>query len=310
MSSTKFNYTIQLGGLDILRILALLFVVVQHALTLTENDQWTNFHRVNIGQLGVAIFLGISGLLSSVSSRPPLSWLKQRCQRIYPAYWLVLLVSFAMTWVVGYKSFGLYQFVSQMAGTGLFTHPNNLVNVPTWFISILLLCYMILFIGRTTKQPLIANLFILMGLYICIIPLKNPWPWMHLITFFQASSIVLAIRPVYWSIGFIVLGAISLLLSTYSVALLCTGISLALIGIVLLLPLAPHWITKLAEPSYEYYLVHGLCLFVSVYLLREYALLAVLLGLLLAIPVTWGLRKTTFRLTQLFAIQGSTSTRQ
>ena len=82
-----------------------------------------------MGQLGVAIFLGISALLGSTSRRPPVPWLVQRLRRLFPAYWLVMIVSFILAWATGYKTFTPGQVVSQMLGLGLLTHPGSLVNV-------------------------------------------------------------------------------------------------------------------------------------------------------------------------------------
>ena len=118
-------------------------MTAQHALSLTGHDARTMIGPFSVGQLGVAVLLGVSGLLASAASGSPSSWLARRLQRVYPAYWLVMLLSFALVYATGYKTFTVSQFVSQMAGTGLFTHPGSLVNVPTWFISLLLTCYVV-----------------------------------------------------------------------------------------------------------------------------------------------------------------------
>jgi hypothetical protein len=72
---------------------------------LTANERWTTYHSVNVGQLGVALIVGISALLASVSHRRPLPWLAQRLLRLYPSYWIVMALCFALTWITGYKQF-------------------------------------------------------------------------------------------------------------------------------------------------------------------------------------------------------------
>lgn len=123
--------TSRLSGIDLLRLGAMCLVTLQHALSLTQHDDWSSYFSMNVGQLGVAIFLAISALLAGSARRPPIRWLLQRIGRLYPAYWLAMIACFAATWITRYRQFDAYQFVSQMLGTGLFTHPGNLVNVPT-----------------------------------------------------------------------------------------------------------------------------------------------------------------------------------
>jgi peptidoglycan/LPS O-acetylase OafA/YrhL len=53
-----------------LRIVALALVAAQHILSLSNLDHWTNLGPINIGQLGVGIFLAISGLLARTANRP------------------------------------------------------------------------------------------------------------------------------------------------------------------------------------------------------------------------------------------------
>src|SRR5438034_10716661 len=76
------------GGLDVLRILAILLVTAQHSLSLSDRDEWPTWQQINIGQLGVAIFLILSGLAAGQDHRPPVAWLARRLARIMPAYWL------------------------------------------------------------------------------------------------------------------------------------------------------------------------------------------------------------------------------
>lgn len=96
-------------GLDGIRLFAVCLVTAQHALTLVVLDNWTLFQSLNIGQFGVALFLGLSGILVGQSHRPPLPWLLQRLRRLIPAYWVAICLSFLLTWAIGHKRFDAYQ---------------------------------------------------------------------------------------------------------------------------------------------------------------------------------------------------------
>ena len=271
-----------LGGLDILRLGTVLLVTAQHVLTLYDLDQWTKFFSLNIGQLGVALFLGVSGLLGSMSQRPPVAWLLQRLRRIYPAYWLAMLFSFALAALTKYKTFGIGQFLSQMLGLGLFTHPDNLVNNPTWFISLLLVCYVALFFARLSKLPLSVDLIFVAAIVAWGVHADFPYPAMHLLTFFAASLLTVALPTDYRMRGLIGAGIFFLLLAPISVAFAYTGIPLLLIGLLAGLSAVPRAIGKIAEYSYEYYLIHGIFLYGTISALRTCPALAIPSGILLS----------------------------
>jgi len=138
----------RLSGFDWLRLFAIILVTYQHACTLLRLDSWTKLYRIDVGQFGVCIFLALSAILATQDKRTPWQWLWRRFVKIMPAYWIVMLVSFLLAWLSGHKSFDIWQFISQMLGTGFFTHPHNLVNSPTWFVSLLLALYLYTFLFR------------------------------------------------------------------------------------------------------------------------------------------------------------------
>ena len=142
-----------LSGLDAARILAMILVVIQHTLSLSDREDLTLMAGLSIGQLGVAIFLVVSGLLSCESRRTPFAWLSQRLCRIYPAFWIAMIGSFCLATLSGYKNASLGQVASQMLGTGLWTHADELVNSPTWFVSLILACYLATFLSRMIGRP-------------------------------------------------------------------------------------------------------------------------------------------------------------
>ncbi len=197
-------------GLDVLRICAAGLVTADHALSLTDHESLTTLQGVNVGELGVAIFVGISGLLSSTSHRSPTQWLSQRLCRIYPAYWLTMLLSFTLASLTGYKSFTWKQFLSQMLGTGLLTHEaRELINMPSWFISLILLCYLGQFAARLTRRMILVDLLFVFGAICWLASSGNPWPWRHLITFFLAAAVSASIPANRSALGFAAAGLVA-----------------------------------------------------------------------------------------------------
>lgn len=274
--------TRHLGGIDLLRIGAMGLVTAQHALSLTEHQEWSTFRSLNIGQLGVAIFLAISALLASTSRRQPNRWLAQRLERLYPPYWLAMIGCFTIAGVTQYKQFGFYQVVCQLLGVGLFTHPQNLVNVPTWFISLILVCYFGQFLVRLSRRPRLANLAAVALIIAWSTSSGFRWPWIHLISFFATSAIVAVIPERRRAHGFLAVGVGFVALAPWSVAFAYTGFSLLTIGGVLKVPKMPWMVTQLADHCYEYYLVHGVALILATSTLRNYPVIAVVCGVLLA----------------------------
>ena len=282
--------TSPMGGLDALRVGGALLVTAFHASVLTSHEGWTSFRSLDMGQVGVAVFLGISALLGSTSRRRPVPWLVQRLRRLFPVYWIVMIASFLVAWVTGYKRFTAGQVVSQMLGLGLFTHPErSLINSATWFITLLLVCYVCLFFARLMNRPLLVPLLLLLfsiasfaGLTDRLWAYGRDWSWMHCITFFASTVLATACPPDRRMQGFLAAGAVVLLGTPFSIAFFCTGITLFLIGASLAIPEVPRRIHTLASYTYEYYLIHGLFLIGTTRALRGHPALAVASGVLLA----------------------------
>jgi peptidoglycan/LPS O-acetylase OafA/YrhL len=279
------------AGLDALRVFGALLVTAQHALTLLGHEDWTSYAGINAGQLGVALFLGISGFLSTQSRRPPFAWLGQRLRRLFPAYWLALAVSFAAAALTGYKQFDSWQVLAQAAGIGLFTHPHNLVNSPTWFISLLLLCYLGVFIGRLLRCPralTLATLLVLTGL-VAIEP--RPWLLSHLLTFFVAVWLTLVV-PAQLLHRFLGLAAgLFLLAAWWQPTFAYTGVPLLLLAVSGSFGREPRLVRLAAEYSYEYYLLHGLALFAAIRLCPPWWI-AVPAGIVLSCVAAFLLRRS------------------
>lgn len=271
-----------LPGLDVLRLAAAGLVTLQHAFTLTNHEELTRLGLVNIGQLGVALFLGVSARLGTVSQRPPLDWLFQRLRRVYPAFWMALSGSFVMTWLTSYKSFTAAQVASQLLGTGYFTHPTNLVNVPTWFLSLLFVCYVGLFLSKASGRPLELQALLVGGFLVGSALNGYSMAWMHLVTFFAVSVIFLVAEPMPRMLGLIAGGGGLLALSLVARTFAYPGIVFLLLAASGLWSSLPRTLRVAADYSYEYYLIHGVCLVAALSVFKTMPVAGVAFGVLVA----------------------------
>jgi peptidoglycan/LPS O-acetylase OafA/YrhL len=272
----------RLAGLDLVRVFALGLVTAQHALTLTGHDEWAGFAGLSVGQVGVALFLGVSVLLAAESRRPPLPWLAQRLRRVFPAYWLAIGASFFLTWLTGHKRFGAAQVVAQLLGVGLFTHGDNLVNTPTWFVSLLLVCYLGTFAARLVRAPVVAGVCASIALAILVGVERHPWLLSHLLTYSLASTLASVPRGYRTRIVLPVAGRLLALALWRQAAFGYTALALIAVELALCLRWAPRLIGMAAEYSYEYYLVHGLALYGVIRSLPSRPLAAVCCAIVLA----------------------------
>ncbi len=249
------------GGLDYLRVVALIMVTIQHAAAILNDKSWMTSGIVNFGQEGVAIFLAISAFLASQSQQPAWPWFVQRLRRIYPSLWIALAISFGLTWLSGYKDFDTYQIISQMLGLGFFTHPDHLVNTATWFISLLLVCYLGTFAARALKSPVLIGLASSLGLLVSAFWLADPSFVVHLFTFsvvFVATELVPSdkISKTLMGTG----GLVVALGFSQELLFIGAGLSLITVGLALRVSAVPRFIKDIADLSYEYYLLHGIFL--------------------------------------------------
>lgn len=271
-----------LAGLEIARVIALCLVTAQHALALLGRRDLTTCAGLTIGQVGVALFLIVSGYLSAETSRPALSWISQRLRRIFPAYWCVMIPSFVLTAYAGHKEFGAGQIAAQILGFGLFTHGDNLVNTPTWFISVLLACYAATFVLRLLKSPLLGSVIGAVGLCLVVSLVSDPWPWNHCLSY-AIGSVVAWVKPQFRRRVSLIC-ALSLLIPAVwcRAGLGYTAVGLLLVELSLFAQLVPRPMRLISRYSYEFYLLHGITLFGCIKVLKLAPLAAVISGVLLA----------------------------
>lgn len=246
-------------GIDLLRIFALLLVTWQHAASVIGAYEETRWLGISPGQLGVVVFCSISGHLAFIKQPDNLTgWIWKRLIRIYPAYWIVTIFAFALSFVFATKNISLGQFISQMLGTGYFTHGWNLVNVVSWFISLILLCYAIAAFAWWTKKPeaILASL-IVAGTISCLLHAEVSLS-RHLIAFGLAgyfslhknTSAALATGLFLVAIGFL-----------HETQLFYAGFGILCITAINIIHLPDRkLIQNMSYYSYEYFLLHGIFL--------------------------------------------------
>jgi len=248
-----------LPGIDTLRLFALLLVTWQHAASVLGAYSETQWRGISPGQTGVAIFCAISAYLAFRNPPTHLSaWWQKRVQRIFPAYWIVTIAAFVLAWGVQGRPFDLALFASQMLGLGYFTHGWALINVVSWFISLLLLCYGLASLAWLSRRPRTLLAVAAMVAAVLLATRVEVALSRHLIAFALCAMLVLTLRQ--WPL--LLLGAgltgVGLLLDPqffYSgIALLLTAAATS--SRALIVPGA----ALLSRYTYEYFLLHGIFL--------------------------------------------------
>jgi len=97
-------YSSRHNSLNFLRLVLALAVVIDHAYGLGGYGSLPEFHGTSIGTLAVYGFFGISGFLiaGSAERNSPGRYLWQRFLRIFPGFWVCLLVTAFIIGVVGW----------------------------------------------------------------------------------------------------------------------------------------------------------------------------------------------------------------
>jgi len=279
----------RLGGFDVLRVIAAAIVLVNHSCSLTQNDDYLAVNGMGLGRLGTAIFFALSGCMAAGTRHSPETWLWHRLRKIYPAFWIVLAVSFFGAWWTGYKSFDCWQVVCQFAGIGLFTHHANLINIVTWFVSLILVLYLIVYLARRSREAAVIGLAIAAAIALALaLPSKHAVVPGHALTFLIAYAFSRFGRwKASWVLG---LSAVQALLVAFE-----PNVAYGFAALVLT-ALAGRWSFEwklghaLARYSYEWFLVHGLCLHFALRLFGDSVPLALAFAAGLSFAVAVSLR--------------------
>jgi peptidoglycan/LPS O-acetylase OafA/YrhL len=245
-------------GLDYVRVCGLILVIWQHACSVLGDERRNLIFGLTVGQIGVSLFLVISGYLASHTSRTPADWMFARLRRIYPAYWLVISASLVAALLSGYKAVTWRLAIAQLAGVAWFTHGSQIVNVPTWFISLLLACYCLAFLLHMLPG---AGWIALAGAVLCSALAMSgfePLTITHVSTFLigfglgkcesERSRAIWLLAAMAYTIVLSIGGSRWSPYSGAAIAALAIGLSINHVDIL------SH---KLADLSYCIYLVHG-----------------------------------------------------
>ena len=266
-------------GLDLLRLVAIVFVYTHHALEITGLRHFNHVpgnEDLRFGRLGTAAFIVLSGFLAMTMSGTAIVWLRRRIVRLYPSYWIMMGGCFAIVLVLNMSEVTLGQIVSQMLGIGAFTpgYRDNLVNDPTWFMALIIVCYAIAFLAKLLPWPRTVLCVALVAmLYSTFRALhRDWWPLIPpLDTYPHLTSLVppfvlaalAALTPARGRIGLLLVSGAALI-STYflhTYELVPAGLALCIFAGALW----SGWprldrAAALAGTIYEFFLVHGVVL--------------------------------------------------
>ena len=245
-------------GLDLLRLIAMVIVTLQHAIVAAASIEWTRPGGTSLGQYGVNLFCAISGFLAFQDHRTAGDWLWRRLMRLFPAYWLIILFGFAANALLKYKPVSFQLFVLQLVGLGGFTY-GNIVNTAVWFISLILLCYALAFIARLSRHPaLVMALFVGWFAILTLIPNGIRLPHVHILSFCVAGFVSFLPRRFQGKVfvGVCIITIPTTLLNPDNLHVAC---SFLLMALVFSMTIVPKIVQALSKSTYEYFLIHGMC---------------------------------------------------
>ena len=113
------------------------------------------------GKLAVSIFLFMSGLLlqyqvNRAGGKLELaSWARKRFFRIYPLYWAGLVLTLLCAWYFNHRTYSLGTLVANFLGIMIWIRQKVVTSgyaVTFWFISLLLLCYVLFPLARLVRR--------------------------------------------------------------------------------------------------------------------------------------------------------------
>lgn len=282
----------RLASFDYLRLFAMVLVTLQHGMAVAGYYEQTTWVNVNLGQVGVGLFCALSGYLAfSGGAAPAISWLQKRLWQIYPAYRIATIAAFLLAWAAGMKCIDGWLFLSQIAGTGYFTHGWELINVVSWFISLILLCYVIAFLGKWLGAPRLILVFVAIITLALLATRSEVALSRHVLTFYLAGLIAQTCpRPA------VMLAIISSLLCAAFLwpQSFYAAFSIALLALALAWQTSDTMLTNVTRSYvYEYFLVHGIFLVGLARFMPQQKLLSGTIAITLAIVAAVILKKLT-----------------
>lgn len=199
------------NSINILRIIFAVFIAcVAHYMIIMSGEYYNaavGNEVLDITYIGVEIFFAVSGFFAYVSYIDKIrdkkyifvSFLWGRIKRLYPAMIISVIIVAAAQWI-SYDKFGHYAildyydgrnslmgFVLSILGVNcgwICNHDTYSINGVTWYISILMICYMLFYVYGVLyrKNKVIGYIFIsaLMVLGLIILIIKPAYPLLYL----------------------------------------------------------------------------------------------------------------------------------
>lgn len=261
MYPTSVSTVSRKPGLDLLRLGAAILVFYQHCFSSCRLEHLIDAGPFRIGRIGTSLFFLLAGLLAGQSSRSPGIWFRDRLVTLFPPFWIITLLGFALAGWTHFKPFDSWQVVCQMSGFGYLTHGETMVNVATWFMSPLLLMYLAVMIGRVIHRPVImASLCVLTALTSSVIQTgTSSTVDCHVVTFFLAFLLRQQSARRWTGLAFLTSLVLTLALSIQP-ELRYSCVSFGLLGLSQYVRSSNILAIRFTPIAYEWFLVHGLCL--------------------------------------------------
>lgn len=130
---------------DFLRFLAILLVVLSHILSIKSLDAVRGY----LGIMGLGIFFFVSGylLVANEKTSPAhntIPYFKRRIVRIYPIYWVALILTIVLSWLLENNLFDWRTVIAYFCGLQSVFVPRYMVEISSyWFIGTILIYYLL-----------------------------------------------------------------------------------------------------------------------------------------------------------------------
>ncbi len=158
---------------DFLRFLAILLVVLSHILSIKSLDAVRGY----LGIMGLGIFFFVSGYLlvaneSSVSKKNAIDYFKRRSLRIYPLYWVALILTILLSWLLENNLFDWRTIIAYLCGLQSVFVPRYMVEISSyWFIGTILIYYL-LFPLITRAKKTFSMLLISISIFVFLMLIR------------------------------------------------------------------------------------------------------------------------------------------
>ena len=271
--------------IDLLRIIAAVWVCLFHinAMIAFHSNWYSDI--VYQGFLGVPIFFVISGYCiyyAAHHAKTSSSFIIRRLFRIYPAYWLSLIITIccliAYKLIHGSNPVHLPKTAGSILETiTLLSNPFSAlqnINYVSWTLTYEIFFYLLVFIGLLLP-PLYRLLWmIVISIAVFILPQHDNWPlffiqyWPYFCLGMIIFRLLHCIHEYFW-LNMVLLAltiAGFFFIATPAAKIITGAITGALIIINHYKPLKSNWLSSLGDYSYAIYLIH---IPVCIYLLGD-----------------------------------------